>query len=46
MIIIITSKEYGKELPMAEYILSCCSTADLSREHLMSRSIPYVCFHF
>ena len=31
---------------MAEYILSCCSTADLSREHLMSRSIPYVCFHF
>ena len=31
---------------MAEYILSCCSTADLSREHLMSRSIPYICFHF
>ena len=31
---------------MAEYIVSCCSTADLSREHLMSRSIPYVCFHF
>ena len=31
---------------MAEYILSCCSTADLSREHLLSRNIPYVCFHF
>ena len=31
---------------MADYILSCCSTADLSREHLLSRSIPYVCFHF
>ena len=31
---------------MAAYILSCCSTADLSREHLVSRDIPYVCFHF
>ena len=31
---------------MADYILSCCSTADLSREHLVSRNIPYVCFHF
>ena len=31
---------------MADYVLSCCSTADLSREHLLSRNIPYVCFHF
>ncbi len=31
---------------MAEYVLSCCSTADLSREHLVSRNLPYVCFHF
>ena len=31
---------------MAEYVLSCCSTADLSKEHLDSRHIPYVCFHF
>ena len=31
---------------MADYILSCCSTADLSREHLVSRNMPYVCFHF
>ena len=31
---------------MADYILSCCSTADLSREHLNARTIPYVCFHF
>ena len=31
---------------MADYILSCCSTADLSREHLLSRNLPYVCFHF
>ena len=28
------------------YILSCCSTADLSREHFESRDIHYICFHF
>ena len=28
------------------YILSCCSTCDLSEEHLKSRNISYVCFHF
>ena len=31
---------------MSEYILSCCSTADLSREHFESRDIHYICFHF
>ena len=31
---------------MAEYILSCCSTADLSREHLAERDISYICFHY
>ena len=31
---------------MSEYILSCCSTADLSREHFDNRNIHYVCFHF
>ena len=31
---------------MAEYVLSCCSTADLSKELLDARHIPYVCFHF
>lgn len=31
---------------MSEYILSCCSTADLSREHFDNRDIHYVCFHF
>ena len=31
---------------MNEYILSCCSTADLSAEHLQSRNISYACFHF
>ncbi len=31
---------------MSDYILSCCSTADLSKEHLDSRDIRYVCFHY
>lgn len=31
---------------MAEYILSCCSTADLTEEHFKSRDIHYVCFHY
>ncbi|MBE5769147.1 MAG: DegV family protein [Clostridiales bacterium] len=31
---------------MANYVLSCCSTADLSREHLASRNISYICFHY
>lgn len=31
---------------MANYVLSCCSTADLTKEHFDSRDIHYVCFHF
>lgn len=31
---------------MSDYILSCCSTADLSREHFNSRNISYACFHY
>lgn len=31
---------------MSEYILSCCSTADLSEEHFHSRGISYICFHY
>lgn len=31
---------------MAEYIISCCSTADLSMEHFQERSISYICFHY
>ncbi len=31
---------------MSDYILSCCSTADLSREHLESRDIQCVFFHY
>ncbi len=31
---------------MSDYILSCCSTADLSKEHFEGRNINYVCFHY
>ena len=31
---------------MAEYVLSCCSTADLSKEWFARRNIQYLCFHF
>ena len=31
---------------MSKYILSCCSTADLSREHMEKRNINYICFHY
>ena len=28
------------------YVISCCSTADLSAEHFASRDIRYICFHY
>lgn len=31
---------------MSDFILSCCSTADLSKEHFDERDIKYVCFHY
>ena len=31
---------------MSNFILSCCSTADLSLDYLLSRDIKYVCFHY
>lgn len=31
---------------MNDYILSCCSTCDISAEHLQTRNIEYVPFHF
>jgi len=31
---------------MAGFILSCCSTADLSAEHFQERDIHYICFHY
>ena len=31
---------------MADFILSCCSTADLTTEHFKEREISYICFHY
>ena len=31
---------------MSDYILSCCSTADLSAELMKARDIHYICFHY
>ena len=31
---------------MQNYVLSCCSTADISHEHMISRNISYLCFHY
>ena len=31
---------------MTNYILSCCSTADLSEQHFQERDIHYICFHY
>ena len=31
---------------MHPYVLSCCSPADLSREHFESRDIHFICFHY
>jgi DegV family protein with EDD domain len=28
------------------YVLSCCSTADLTKEHFERRGIHYICFHY
>lgn len=31
---------------MSDYILSCCSTADLTKEHFQKRNIHYICFSY
>ncbi|MGN0329378.1 MAG: DegV family protein [Lachnospira sp.] len=31
---------------MADYVVSCCSTADLSEKHFNERDIHYICFHY
>ena len=31
---------------MGDYVLSCCSTADMPREYFKKRDIVYLCFHF
>jgi DegV family protein with EDD domain len=31
---------------VGKFILTCCSTADMSREYFDQRQIPFVCFHY
>ncbi len=31
---------------MADYIISCCSTADLTAEHLEKKGVSYICFNY
>jgi DegV family protein with EDD domain len=31
---------------MPDFVITCCSTADLPFEYMKKRDIPYVCFHF
>lgn len=31
---------------MENFILSCCSTADITKEHFIRKNIHYICFHF
>ena len=31
---------------MSSYVLSCCSTADLTKEQFTKRDISYICFHY
>ena len=31
---------------MSDYIITCCSTADMPNDYFQKRNIPYVCFHF
>lgn len=31
---------------MNNFVISCCSTADLTEEHFKARGIEYICFHF
>lgn len=31
---------------MSNFILSCCSTADLAKEHFEKRNLQYICFHY
>lgn len=31
---------------MNDYIITCCSTADMPKEYFEKKGIPYACFHF
>lgn len=31
---------------MDDYVISCCSTADISEEHFKEKDLQYICFHY
>ena len=31
---------------MSDYVISCCSTADLTKAHFEKRNISYICIHY
>lgn len=31
---------------MSDYVLTCCSTADMQYDYFKKRNIPFVCFHY
>ena len=31
---------------MSDYVVTCCSTADVSEQYLQSRNVHYVCFNY
>ena len=35
----------GENEEMSDFVLSCCSTADLSKEHFEAIDVKYICFH-
>ena len=39
-------QRFRRNKNMADYVISCCSTADLTEEHFKERDIKYVCFHY
>jgi DegV family protein with EDD domain len=40
------SKKSKGDMIMSNYIVSCCSIADITKEHFEKRNISYICFHF
>ena len=41
-----TAKAGWEKIEMNNYVLSCCSTADLSKEHFEAINVKYICFHY
>lgn len=39
-------KDRERIILMSDYVISCCSTADLTKEHFDAIDVKYICFHF